>query len=169
MMYILLLQFSLKCIPIRLLSILRPWNSLVNVTSNFYMTMEGQFPVLRYLTNLLISIYCQSHPPSDTSSSLGFHTRNFPPFPPATRHFFYGFCLISLTSKHRVPKGLGLWLLGILIPFVISNLMLVNIIYADDVCVCSFILSLNTCICISWNREVWLNWTEYTFSAYLLH
>ena len=41
---------------------------------------------------------------------LTFTTCNFPLFLPVTPQFFYGFCLISLTSKHYVPKGLGLWL-----------------------------------------------------------
>lgn len=66
---------------------------------------------------------------------LASTTHDFPPSLPATPHCFSGFCLISLTSKHGVPKDLGLWLLSIHIPFVISNLMLVNIIYCWW-CVC---------------------------------
>ena len=41
---------------------------------------------------------------------LTLTTCNFPLSLPVTPQFFYGFCLISLTSKHYVPKGLGLWL-----------------------------------------------------------
>lgn len=61
------------------------------------------------------------------------------------------FCLISLTSKHNIPKGLGLWLLSVLTPFITSSPSLVNIIYADDMFLC--IHSPHPKIHISWIQK----------------